>query len=278
MGVRKVADARRADARPREERVITCPDCHAENELDATECQSCGRALPQPEAANAPLPQWLQQLKPEAEVEEPLEVKTPVGAASASMLGTDSVISSKPPSARRAKRESEAEKGAGQSNMTETASLISEDDLPAWLRAFGDAESKQQATASTDESWMVGAEAEGAANVAAAQNLAQSWQSPTQPAASRARTGAASIFAKPSDGPARPERVIAAAPTPVVAEPEPEALARPSGGRSELPRPVPTSRERSGVSLQRVALVAFVAALLIFLIVVGIFLIGPTFG
>ena len=258
--------------------MITCPDCHAENELDATECQSCGRALPQPEAANAPLPQWLQQLKPEAEVDEPLEVKTPVGAASASMLGTDSIISSKPPSARRAKRESEAEKGGGQSNMTETASLISEDDLPAWLRAFGDAESKQQTTASTDESWMVGAEDEGSANVAAAQNLAQSWQSPTQPAASRARSGAASIFAKPSDAPARPERVIAAAPTPVVAEPEPETLARPSSGRPELPRPVPTSRERSGVSLQRVALVAFIAALLIFLVVVGIFLIGPTFG
>jgi hypothetical protein len=217
-------------------------------------------------------------LKPEAEVDEPLEVKTPVGAASASMLGADSVISSKTSGARRAKREADAEKGAGQSNMTETASLISEDDLPAWLRAFGDAESKQQATASADESWMVGAEAEGAANVAAAQNLAQSWQSPTQPAASRARTGAASIFAKPAEGQARPDRVIAAAPTPIAVAPELDAPLRPTGGRSELPRPKPMPRERGGMSLQRVALIAFVAALLIFLIVVGIFLIGPTFG
>ena len=259
-------------------RVITCPDCHAENELGAAECQSCGHALPQAEAANAPLPQWLQQLKPEVEVEAPPEVKTPVGAASASMLGTDSMLPSAPPKSRRAKREADAEKAAGQANMNETASLISEDDLPAWLRAFGEAESKQHAASSTDESWMIGAEAPDTLNAAAAQNLAQSWQSPTQPVASRARTGAASIFAKPAEGQARPERVIAPSAAPVAAAPEPELPARPSSGRSELPRPMPMPRERGGMSLQRVALIAFIAALVIFLVVVGIFLIGPTFG
>jgi hypothetical protein len=161
--------------------------------------------------------------------------------------------------------------------MTETASLISEDDLPAWLRAFGEVEPKNQ-PAPADESWMVGTDADDAASKAAAQNLAQSWQSPARPTEARARTGAASIFAKPVEGAAKTERVIASAAAPVALAPEPEPAARVSNARPDLPRPVPASRERSGVPLQRVALIAFVAALIIFLIVVGVFLIRPAVG
>ena len=61
-------------------RVITCPDCHAENETGTESCRSCGRALPQVEMANAPLPPWLQQLKPE---EDALPKPTALKAAPA---------------------------------------------------------------------------------------------------------------------------------------------------------------------------------------------------
>jgi hypothetical protein len=123
---------------------------------------------------------------------------------------------------------------------------------------------------------MVGVGADGAANPAA-QNLAQSWQSPARPAEARARTGAASVFAKPAEGAAKPERVIASA-APVAPDPEPEPEARPASGRMDLPRPTPQPRERGGMSLQRMALVTFVVALIIFLVVVGIFLIRPALG
>ena len=254
--------------------MITCPDCHAENETGAESCHSCGRALPQVETANAPLPPWLQQLRPEEDtlLEEPVPV-----AARASATGTDSVIAS-PHGPKRAKKSKDLDpaKDNAQGGMTETASLISEDDLPAWLRAFGEVETQKQA-APADESWMVGANADGPTNQAAAQNIAQSWQSPVRPAEARARTGAASVFSKPAEGAAKPERVIASA-APVAPAPEPEPEARPASGRMELPRPTPMSRERSGMSLQRVALVAFLAALVIFLVVVGIFLVRPALG
>ena len=202
------------------------------------------------------------------------EAKTPVGAASASGSGTDQFVAATPAPGLRAKH-AEPDKGGAQANSVETASLISEDDLPAWLRAFGENEAKQQAAPATDESWMVGADTESPLNAAAAQSLAQSWQSPAQPAAARARTGAASIFAKPTETQARPERVIAAAAKPTPAAPEPEVAAKPAETRKDFPRPVPTQRERSGgVPLQRVALIAFIVALVIFLAVVGFFLLG----
>lgn len=253
-------------------RVITCQDCHAENAPGATVCQACGHALPQAEAASAPLPQWLQQLKPEVEREAPLVAKTPAGAANATMPGTDSVVAPVRSAAARVAAEGGQDKGGAQASVTETASLISEDDLPAWLRAFGEVESRQQATAASDESWMVGAGAEQA-DSPTTQDLTQSWQAPSQPAAARSRTGATSIFAKPAEGPAKPERVIAAsAPTVApVREPEPPA-------RTEMPRPLPTPRKPVGAQLQRVALVAFLVALVIFLIVVGVFLIKPSIG
>lgn len=198
------------------------------------------------------------------------EAKTPVGAASVSGSGTDKMVASAPAAGMRAKA-AEPEKG----NAAETASLISEDDLPAWLRAFGENEAKQQAPPATDESWMVGADNDSPLNAAAAQSLAQSWQSPSQQAAARPRTGAASVFAKPDENQARPERVIAATTKPAPVAPEPEVVAKSAETRKDFPRPVPTQRERSGgVPLQRVALVAFIIALVIFLAVVGFFLLG----
>jgi len=252
--------------------VITCPDCHAENETGAETCHSCGRALPQAEPANAALPPWLQQLKPEdALLEEPMAV-----SARAIATGTDSVLAApKSKSSTRSKPEPEP-KGGAQSGMTETASLISEDDLPAWLRAFGEVESQKQA-APADESWMVGVDAEGAANHASAQNLAQSWQAPSRPVEARARSGAASVFAKPGESVAKADRVIASA-APVAPAPEPEPDVRPASGRMDLPRPTPMPRERSSLPLQRVALVAFIAALVIFLIVVAVFVLRPSLG
>jgi hypothetical protein len=271
MGVRWVAVAPRGCEAEGGLRVITCPDCHAENETGAEVCHACGRALSQVETANAPLPQWLQQLKPEEDalLEEPMPV-----SARAVAIGTDSVLASpKNKSSKRSKPEPEP-KGGLPGGMTETASLISEDDLPAWLRAFGEVESQKQA-APADDSWMVGADAEGAANPTSSQNLAQSWQAPARPVEARARTGAASVFSKPGESATKPDRVItSAAPVATALEPEPEL--RPASGRMELPRPMPMPRERSGLPLQRVALVAFVAALIIFLVVLGIFVV-PSF-
>ncbi|MFN8517368.1 MAG: hypothetical protein U0841_33335 [Chloroflexia bacterium] len=126
--------------------------------------------------------------------------------------------------------------------MTETASLISEDDLPAWLRAFGEVESQKQA-APADESWMVRVDAEGAANQASAQNLAQSWQAPrarSKPAPQRCRIG----LLKPGESVAKTDRVIASA-APVAPAPEPEPEVRPASGRMDLPRPTPMPRERA---------------------------------
>jgi hypothetical protein len=254
-------------------RVITCPDCHAENDTGAEACHSCGRALPQVETANAPLPSWLQQLKPEEDAL--IEEAVPV-SASAIAVGTDSVLASpknKGTGSKRSKAEQEP-KGGAQGGMTETASLISEDDLPAWLRAFGEVESQKQA-APADESWMVGADAEGANSPTSSQNLAQSWQAPARPAEARARTGASSVFSKPGESATKSERVMTSV-APAAPAPEPEPEARPAVTRMELPRPAPTQRERSGMPLQRVALVAFVAALIIFLVVVAIF-VAPSF-
>jgi hypothetical protein len=211
-------------------------------------------------------------LKPE---EDALLMEQVPVAARASATGTDSVIAA-PQGPKRAKKSKDLDlaKDNVQGGMTETASLISEDDLPAWLRAFGEVESQKQ-VAPADESWMVGANADGAANQAAAQNLAQSWQSPVRPAEARARTGAASVFHKPAEGAAKPERVITSV-APVAVAPEPEPEARPASGRMELPRPTPMPRERSRMPLQRVALVAFLAALVIFLVVLGVF-VAPSF-
>ena len=259
--------------------MTTCPDCHAENANDARTCHACGHALQQGEATSAPLPQWLQQLKPEAEEELPLAALAVSTGPTAALFGTDSLVAASPKGApspsrdRSASRRAAEEDAAKGANMAETASLISEDDLPAWLRAFGEAETKN-AAASTDESWMVGAEAAGTISAAASQNLAQSWQAPARPAEARARSGASSVFAKPADGAAKQDRVMA---TPVTAAPpEPTPAPRPSNARPDLPRLVPTARDKGGMSLQRVAMIAFIAALVIFLIVVGIFLVRPS--
>jgi len=263
-------------------RVITCPDCQAKNEYGTTTCHACGHALTQADAASAPLPQWLQQLKPEVEEDAPVEVLAMASTPTAALFGTDSLVAASPKGAASSsrgksagKREAAGAEGPKGANTAETASLISEDDLPAWLRAFGEVDTKQAGAASTDESWMVGAEAANASGAATEQHLAQSWQSPARPAEARARTGASSVFAKPTEGATKSDRVMA---TTVAAVPPPEVAPapRPSNARPDLPRLKSTSREQGGMSLQRVAMIAFIAALVIFLIVVGIFLVRPS--
>ncbi len=263
--------------------MIICPDCQAENTNDAKTCHACGHALAPAEAASAPLPQWLQQLKPEVEADVPQEALAMSKGPTAALFGTDSLVAASPKGAAPASRDRSASRreaavieAAKGGNAAETASLISEDDLPAWLRAFGEAETKNTAAASTDESWMVGAEAASTTSAAASQNLAHSWPAPARSAEVRARTsGASSIFAKPADNAAKQDRVMAI-PAAAVPTPEPSPAPRASNARPDLPRPKPTTREQGGMSLQRVALIAFIAALVIFLIVVGIFLVRPS--
>jgi len=53
----------------------------------------------------------------------------------------------------------------------ETASLISEDDLPSWLRAFSENDTSNKAASADDQSWMLGTTGEATADTVA-ENLA----------------------------------------------------------------------------------------------------------
>ncbi|HEY8598281.1 MAG TPA: hypothetical protein VIL85_07610, partial [Thermomicrobiales bacterium] len=77
----------------------------------------------------------------------------------------------------------------------------------------------------------------------------------------------------------KPERVVAPAPVP---EAKPTVLPMVNAPTSAAParlganRPKPIVRERSGPPVQRMATIAFILAFVIFLIVLGIFVIAPT--
>ena len=166
--------------------------------------------------------------------------------------------------------------------MNETASLINEDDLPAWLRAFSEAESTGKATTADDQSWMLGSTST-ISDEQEASDLAQSWQAPPRAVAVE-RTSAAAIFTAPTASAAsvtRHERLIAPiAPPPAVAAPvaAPSPQAGPATGtpvRLGAGRPIPASAARDNSAVQRVAVIAFIAALLIFLVVMAIFVVLP---
>lgn len=224
-----------------------CPQCKAKSEATATVCRSCGQSLqPATPAADAELPAWLRQLKPDsapAPADDKVLDTAPVGfrpaATPAIADPADSPASAAPPRARAASDEapprqrSAPEPGAPAprpttppaamtptaekptTNQAESASLVTEDDLPSWLRAFSDKESEKPASAPVSEgqSWL--SSVAGADNAEGADKIANSWQAPSQPAARR-HSDAGSLFARvaehaPATGAPRVEH-----PTPVV--------------------------------------------------------------
>lgn len=217
-------------------------------------------------------------------------VDTLAGGDDTRKVGTDTLVATQPtPAARPVTPEpivsaeprpskSSAKPSSAASN--ETASLISEDDLPAWLRAFSENDSSSKSASADDQSWMLGTAGETPVNTVA-ENLAQSWQAPTRTAP---RTSAAAVFAVPTETAAKvsrvekPERAIAM--TPILVEPEPApvmAAAKPTvPARLGVTRPAaPAATKRAGSSAQRIAVIAFLVALVVFLIVLGIFVILP---
>lgn len=190
--------------------------------------------------------------------------------------GTDTVIATKPTAAARPGGPAPAT-----TPTNETASLISEDDLPAWLRAFSEPENNGTGATDDDQTWMLGSSST-ISDEQEASDLAQSWQAPARATAVE-RTSAAAIFAAPTANPTnvtRHERLITPlAPPPVVVQP---AAAPPKGGaatdapvRLGAGRPIPASTVRVSSAVQRVAIIAFIAALLIFLVVLAIFVVAP---
>ncbi len=191
--------------------------------------------------------------------------------------GTDTVIATQPTIAARSG-------GAAPTTTVtnETASLISEDDLPAWLRAFSEPEHNGKAATDEDQSWMLGSSAT-ISDEQEASDLAQSWQAPPRATAVE-RTNAAAIFAAPTASPTnvtKHERLITPiAPPPVVKQPVAVPIPK-AGAATATPmrlgagRPAPATPAHATSSVQRMAIIAFLAALLIFLVVLAIFVVAP---
>lgn len=190
--------------------------------------------------------------------------------------GTDTVIATKPTAAARPGGTAPAT-----TPTSETASLISEDDLPAWLRAFSEPEHNGKAATDDDQSWMLGSNST-ISDEQAASDLAQSWQAPARATAVE-RTGAAAIFAAPAANPTnvtRHERLITPlAPPPAVVQPAvvPQKVGAATDAQVRLGagRPIPAPTARVSSTVQRLAIIAFIAALLIFLVVLTIFVVAP---
>lgn len=265
-----------------------CPHCTAKNEATATVCRSCGQPLqPATPAASAELPAWLQQLKPESapapardEVLATAPVvfrptTTPVTAApadsaqptaqtparpaggetAASKPAASAAVAPQPPprpATPPAVAAPPAEKPA--TSQTETASLVTEEDLPSWLRAFSENESQKPASAPVSEgqSWLTSVA--GAGDAEGGDKIAHSWQAPSQPAARR-HTGAGSLFARvaesaPATGAPQVEHPIPVVRAPAAAAatgdraPDTAMAATPAAtpGESRARTPAPASR------------------------------------
>ncbi len=269
--------------------MIICPQCQAENETGAALCHGCGTILPTLAGGGA-LPSWLQALKPEPVLAGgaakplaggtaklgtgdllPAPLPSVVAASAPAASGTDTLMATQPTPAARATANSPAKSGG---QASETASLISEDDLPAWLRAFSEPDTATVATSADDQSWMLGTNAATVAD-AVGDNLAQSWQVSARPTAPRA---AAAAFAAPVANPAKVTK--AARPEPIGPATVAVATAKEQAVPGALPTRLGTSRAlpaggRGGTAAQRMATIAFIVALVIFLIVLGIFVVVP---
>jgi hypothetical protein len=237
------------------------PPTVREREADTVvlEGNAAARTVPAPAAAVG-----------EAEATTPAFARSTAGAS-----GTDAVIATQPTAAASPRGAAPMTAPAAANN--ETASLINEDDLPAWLRAFSEPEQTSTPVLDDDQSWMLGSTAT-IGEEREASDLARSWQAPPRPTAAEPTTPPPSVT--------RHERLIAPsvpppqpAPAPIAAPiAAPLAKAAPLVGtpvRLGAGRPIPAIPERATSTTRRIAIVAFLAALLIFLVVLGIFVVAP---
>ena len=238
--------------------MTTCPHCHTANHPEATACQVCGQTLSATATdQDAALPAWLQQLKPGP------DESTTVPSTNGFLAKPDLPLSgtSTVQSVTAAAPTKGTLPGAQPASQAETTSLISEDDLPVWLRAFGEPDTPKADNADADQSWMVGNDTDGG-KVDGAGDLAQSWQVPTRPAAKQ-RSGAGSVFTKVSEGApvatARPERA---------AMPSPSA---PAGDDAARPAPAATTKRPAGRGGRPTTAIAIAAAIALILIVLVVF-------
>ncbi len=300
--------------------MINCPHCQAENEPKAKECQACDKELvivPQSEALPSWLqalkPDHLKgdeendtvvlaqtaTLSPEvAPVEtEPAPVLAlqPVAIAATSKAsavggGTDTLVATQPTAASRPVSETAAPRSraaappapaeSASNTNHDTASLINEDDLPAWLRVYSEADTAKQTAETEDQSWMTGGNNDSS-DEQLADNLGQSWQAPARTATVQ-RSSAMSVFGVTEESRGKvakvtkPERIVTPVPEvkstvlPMVTTPASGTPARLGANRTK-----PIVRERSGPPVQRIATIAFILAFVIFLIVLSIFVIVP---
>lgn len=228
--------------------------------------------------ANAPAE--APDMPPTAHAEHPTATLQPAAHTD----GADTILATQPTATARP-----VAPPATSSATTDTASLINEDDLPAWLRAFSEPARDSKAAVDEDQSWMVGPTTPETEEPTT-NNLAQSWQAPAKTiTAERASTRA--MFAATESNPAKvvkaerllipsvPQRTegqktanaeaLGAAPL------DPAAVSPGTSPRLGSGRLNPTVPKRDNSAVQRVAIIAFLAALLIFLIVLGIFVVAP---
>ncbi|HET8625885.1 MAG TPA: zinc ribbon domain-containing protein [Thermomicrobiales bacterium] len=248
-----------------------CPHCHAATPPDAATCPQCGQALAATAASAAgaaaepELPAWLRELRPAAPAGE-ATAAAPAAVAPAARAAT--------PAADAAPRSS---------GQLETSALISEDDLPAWLRTWAANEDAAANGAVQDQSWMLGGEVEeveAAPEIDVVEEAPHAWHVPAavaEPPPSRAATA----FGSPRPEARPAERLLAPrAPDPEPAPAESRLGARLSGQQAATP-PMPLRRRtqiaRSRSRAAALATAALATAAVIFLISLVFFLVtvGP---
>lgn len=306
--------------------MIRCPNCDAENPPEATHCHHCGHALapavdePDRELADAGHEQpdrELTQVGPEQPDRDDADFAMAHGAESreadedpdatlATIPTADTAamapeLDASPPVIAPVAEHEPADGRQEPSDQVvsaspqrggepvESASLIGEEDLPAWLRAWdategsSDARSRAQAADSDMPSWMVGVEPEHEEPASAApgghapsEDLVAPVQQAPAPAA-RPRSRGEAVFAQVAeneaavDAAAR-ERVSTWRP-PV----EPAAAPADRGAPQLPPRPTPARSRRQQPKASPLALVAVIAAALFFLFSLIFFLMNVVF-
>lgn len=155
----------------------------------------------------------------------------------------------------------------------DTTTLIGEEDLPTWLRALEQQQTPTRTAGLDDQSWMLGTRDDGEVSVTNAGNLAQSWQKPARPVPQR--SSAASTFARVAENAPAPveQRMLTPEPTPAPAPVEAVPSAAPSPRPNRTPLVPPSA---PAFPLQRMAIIALVVAIVLFLIVVGVFIVLPS--
>ena len=290
--------------------MIRCPNCDAENPPEATHCARCGHALEQavdepgreiadvgreqPDRDGADFAIARSSQSPEAD-EAPEATRTPIPATDTATRATEVDAS---PAMGAPVAEHQAADGRQEpsdevvsaypqrgADAVESASLIGEEDLPAWLRAWDstegttDARSRAQAADTDAQSWMVGVEPEHeeaapasrGAHAPSDELVGPMQQAPTPIARPRSRGEA--VFAQVAENEAAVDAAARERVSTWRAPVEPAAPAAPQ----LPPRPIPARSRRQQPQASPLALVVVIVAALFFLFSLIFFLMNVVF-